>query len=56
MTGLIERATFKGLEGLDVVPLLAKPFEVKQLLVALRETLTSGKHDSRSKAKDSAPG
>ncbi len=41
MTGLIEQGTFKGLEGLDAVPLLAKPFEVEKLLVALRQTLTA---------------
>jgi two-component system cell cycle sensor histidine kinase/response regulator CckA len=43
MTGLIERGTFKGLEGLDSVPLLAKPFELENLLVALHQTLTTGK-------------
>jgi CheY-like chemotaxis protein len=42
MTGLIEQGTFKGLEGLDAVPLLAKPFEEEKLLVALRQTLTAG--------------
>ena len=42
MTGLIERGTFKGLEGLEAVPLLAKPFEVEKLLVVLHETLTAG--------------
>jgi PAS domain S-box-containing protein len=42
MTGLLERGTFKGLEELDAVPLLAKPFEVEKLLVALHQTLTTG--------------
>jgi CheY-like chemotaxis protein len=42
MTGLIKQGPFKGLDGLDAVPLLAKPFEVEKLLEALRQTLTAG--------------
>jgi PAS domain S-box-containing protein len=42
MTGLIEQGTFKGLEGLDSVPLLAKPFDVEKLLGILHQTLTTG--------------
>ncbi len=41
MTGLIEQVAFKGLEGLDAVPLLAKPFEAEKLLVALHQTLAA---------------
>ena len=48
MTGLVERGAFKGLEGLDSVPLLAKPFEVEKLLVALHQTLTAGKPSLKS--------
>jgi CheY-like chemotaxis protein len=48
MTGLVERGAFKGLEGLDSVPLLAKPFEVEKLLVLLHQTLTDGKPSLKS--------
>ncbi len=43
MTGLVERGAFKGMEALEAVPLLAKPFEVEKLLVALHQTLTAGR-------------
>ncbi len=42
MTGLLERAAFKGMEEFDAVPLLAKPFEAEKLLVALHQILTAG--------------
>jgi PAS domain S-box-containing protein len=48
MTGLIERGTFKGMEGLDSVPLLAKPFELENLLVALHQILAPGNPTSGS--------
>lgn len=43
MTGLVELGTFRGLDWLNSVPLLAKPFELENLLVAMHQTLTTGK-------------
>jgi CheY-like chemotaxis protein len=42
MTGVIDRAAVRGLEELDAVPFVSKPFEVEQLLGALHQAVRSG--------------